>query len=115
MKPILAIPLLAVTLASLSCGGNATAFRSAATLTDDEKHRLYTAALAASETPLESELFKQVCRKIGIFDAEGKPNHNYMAFVAQHIDWAMRPENGLFRREIDTKEEAIAYLNKHSP
>jgi hypothetical protein len=47
-------------------------------LTEDEKHRLYAAALTASEFPLENETFKEVCRKIGIFDADGKQNDNYM-------------------------------------
>jgi len=115
MKPILAIALLAVTLSGLSCGGNATASHSAATLTDDEKHRLYTAALAVSETPLESEIFKDVCKKIGIFDAQDHPNDNYMAFVSAHVDWAMKAETKQFKAEINSRDKARDYISKHVP
>jgi hypothetical protein len=83
--------------------------------TENEKHCLYSAALAASESPLESEIFKEVCKKIEIFDAHGNPNDNYMSFVKAHIDWAMKTENEPFKREINTKEKARAYLNKYLP
>jgi hypothetical protein len=87
----------------------------AARLTEDERHRLYSAALAASESPLDSQIFKEVCRKIGIFDVNDKPNEEYMAFVARHIDWSMKAENGQFRSELDTKERARQYINLHLP
>lgn len=81
-------------------------------LTEEEKHRLYTAALAASESPLESENFKEVCRRIGIFDAYDHPNDNYMEFVKVHVEWAMRKETEPFKREINTREKAREYLRK---
>ena len=116
MKTILAIVLIALSLSACRSLGSVASLRNdRVRLTEDEKHRLYTAALAESESPLDSDLFKEVCKKIGIFDASGKPNDKYMPFVAQHVDWAMKPENGRFRHEIDTKEKAIAYLNQHSP
>jgi hypothetical protein len=89
--------------------------RSAAALTEDEKHRLYSAALAAGESPLESELFKDVCRKIGIFDAQGKPNDNYMSFVSAHVEWAMKAQTEQFKTEINSREKAREYLSKHLP
>lgn len=83
--------------------------------TEDEKHRLYAAALAASEFPLESETFKEVCQKIGIFDAEGKQNDNYMGFVTAHFEWAMKTETEQFRRDINTREKAREYINRFLP
>ena len=118
MKPMLAIAL-AIAFSACSCGGTSTtattAARRVATLTEDEKHRLYSAALAASESPLESEIFKEVCKKIGIFGAGGGPNDNYMAFVSTHVDWALRPQMEQFKQEIDTKEKAREYINQHLP
>ena len=117
MKPVLAILLLAVASSAFSCGRNSTAATSAArtggTLTEDEKHRLYSAALAASDSPLDSDVFKDACRKIEIFDNDGKPNEKYMTFVTAHVDWSMRPQGGEFRHEINTKEKARAYLDSH--
>jgi hypothetical protein len=98
---------------SLSSRANRNA--GAAHFTEDLKHRLYSAALAASESPLDNDTFKDVCRKIGIFDASGQPNDQYMAFVAAHLEWAMKPENNEFKREINTTERARAYLNKYLP
>jgi len=85
----------------------------AAGLTEDEKHRLYSAALATSESPVDTDTLKDVCRSIGIFDAHGQPNDQYMVFVSRHVDWAKRMETKEFRREIDSKEKARAYITKH--
>src|SRR5260370_25229269 len=108
MKPILAIVPIGISLSACATGSGTEAKRAGGHpgLSEEQKHRLYSAALAASESPLDSELFKDVCRKLGIFDANGQPNETYMTFVAQHVDWGMKPENGQFRREIDTKEKA---------
>ena len=86
-----------------------------ASISEDEKHRLYSAALNVSESPLDSQIFKKVCSGIGIFDADGEPNKQYMAFVAAHVDWGLKPENREFRRQIDTKEAAVEYINRHLP
>ena len=82
-------------------------------LTEDEKHRLYAAALAASESPLDTATFKDVCRKIGIFDEAGQPNDYYMTFVSEHINWGMKSKTEEFRQQIDTKEKARAYVSHH--
>ena len=114
----LAIALLILAALASSCSHLSSSViraRTGATLTEDERHRLYSAALAASETPLESELFKNVCRKIGIFDDDGKPNNDYMAFVARHVEWAMKPENKQFTSQIDSIEKARGYLTQHLP
>ena len=121
-KPILAVVLSAISLSACSPGQPKTANgasgdnkASAVSLSEDEKHRLYSAALAASETPLESEIFKDVCRRIGICDASGKPNDNYMAFVSAHVDWAMKAQPEQFKAEIRSREKASDYINQHLP
>lgn len=74
MKAILTTILVAIMLSACSSGnskvGAATSDRKFSTLSvaNDEKHRLYSAALAASESPLDTDLFKDVCKKIEIFD-----------------------------------------------
>jgi hypothetical protein len=110
---LLAIALIAVSLSG--CGSNnSTAAKSAPNrLTEDEKHRLYSAALATSELPLDNDIFKNVCREIGIFDAEGRPNDQYMAFVSRHVNWGVRSDTEAFRREINSKDKATEYIKKH--
>jgi hypothetical protein len=111
---MLAMALLGPLLLT-GCGKTASASRNASDLSESERHQLYSAALAATETPLESDVFKDVCRKIGIFDPEGKPNSNYMTFVSLHVDWAMKAENELFRAQINSREKAREYLSRHLP
>ena len=96
-----------------SCGAGAHAGKGTALLNETEKHRLYAAALAASDSPLDSETFKGACQSIGIFDQTGQPNDNYMVFVTRHVDWGTSPEAEDFRRQINTKEKAEAYLHEH--
>lgn len=80
-------------------------------LTYEEKHRLYTAALMAADSPLDSEVFKQACKRIGIMDANDNLNGNYMEFVREHVDWGLKVETEQFRREINTKAKAEEYAN----
>jgi len=124
MKSLLAVALVAMALSACSVGNagwSATtdakpnAVRSGDSLTKDERHRLYTAALAASESPLGSDLFTDVCKKIGIYDADGTPNDRYMPFVTEHVNWGMKSETQQFRQEINTKEKARDYIDKHLP
>jgi uncharacterized lipoprotein YehR (DUF1307 family) len=107
--------LLILTLSVTGCGNSATAYRKASELSEPEKHQLYSAALAAAEAPLDSEVFKDVCRKIGIFDAAGRPNNNYMTFVSAHVGWAMKDENEPFKAQINSREKAREYISKHLP
>jgi hypothetical protein len=115
MKSTVAAILIGLCLSACSSIGNrsATKIDAASPLSEDEKHRLYTAALFASESPLESESFREVCRTIGIFDAGGNPNDHYLPFVSAHVDWAMKVETQQFKLEIKTKEMARDYVIKH--
>jgi hypothetical protein len=122
MKSTLAIALVAISFAGCSYRNSRPSAANAAeakpdqnTMSEDEKHRLYSAALATSESPLDSETFKDVCQKIGIFDRLGQPNDQYMAFVAAHLKWVTGIEAQQFKGEINSKENARAYLNKSLP
>ena len=99
---------------AFACGrgpGNSPAHNSR--LTEDEKHRLYAAALASSDSPLDATNFKLTCQKIGVFDAAGRPNDRYLAFVSEHVDWSARAETEKFRQQINTREKANTYLEQH--
>ena len=116
MKRIITIVLIALCFAACSSQGadRGAALQNGATrLTNEERHRLYSAALAASDSPLDTDTFEQVCREIGICDAHGKPNDQYMAFVSQHVDWAIKSETDEFRREINSNEKAREYVRQH--
>jgi hypothetical protein len=117
MKPfsLLVIALIALFLSGCGSAGSTSAKNAAGRLTEDEKHRLYSAALAASESPLDTDTFKDVCQKIGIFDAAGKPNDQYMAFVSQHVNWGTRSEASQFRHEINSRDRAKEYIKQHLP
>ena len=122
MKSLLATILVAMMISGCSSVSSRMGAATSGTpnpgtvsLTDDEKHRLYSAGLAASESPLDTALFKDVCKKIGIFDADGTPNDNYMPFVTAHFEWSTSAESEEFRRQINTREKAKVYLEKHLP
>jgi thioredoxin-related protein len=110
MRQVLIIMAIALFLSGCNSSGSR---RNARRLTQDEKHRLYSAALAASESPLDTDTFKEVCREIGIFDADGRPNNNYIAFVSEHVEWGTKSETDQFRREISSKDKAREYIRDH--
>ena len=120
MKLIVAAALVVFFLAGCSHRDSSTSAANAAevqparnSMSEDEKHRLYTAAMAVSESPLDTELFSDVCKKIGIYDDNGKQTDKYMSFVQAHIDWVTRRENEQFRQEINSQEKARHYLTAH--
>jgi hypothetical protein len=116
---IIAVIVLTVILSSgcTSIGSRAGTSRNVAEryFTEDEKHRLYSAALAASDSPMDTDTFPRVCRTIGIFDQDGKPNDRYMAFVSEHIVWGTNSETEPFREEINSKDKATKYIKQHLP
>ena len=118
MKVILAIGSITFCLSMcIACSsGSATGTRNGASrLTEDEKHRLYAAALAASDAPLDAPVFKEVCRGIGIYDEREKPNDKYLTFVGEHVKWSLEPEGETFRKEVSSKEKAGEYIRQHLP
>jgi type II secretory pathway pseudopilin PulG len=114
MKPTSLVAIALIALLLSGCSGSWTRMsRNTRHLNEDEKHRLYSAALAASDAPLDNETFKDVCRQIGIFDNDGRPNGQYMSFVSQHVIWGTTPEIEQFRQEINSREKARDYLKRH--
>ena len=80
---------------------------SASSMTEDEKHRLYQAALIVGE----QELLRRVSVKIGIMEDDFTPGDNYQEFVVEQVSWALR--NTEFTSTINTTEKARAYINAH--
>ena len=115
MRSFLATTLIALSLAACCSCSAIQVGRSAGSLSEDEKHRLYAAALAASDSPLDTEIFRLACQKIGVFDAGGRPNDKYQGFVSEHVNWSMTSESESFRREINTRERASDYVTRHLP
>jgi len=112
----IAIITLGLTAAAACHRGAPIAVRAdSSRLTEDQRHRLYAAALAASSSPLDSDLFRIVCERIEIFDSAGKPNDRYAEFVAAHVSWSMKPDGQQFRREIKSEEKAREYISQNLP
>jgi hypothetical protein len=110
------IGLLGLSILVSSCARNSATVRDgAAKFTEDEKHRLYAAALAASDAPLDTQNFKSTCQAIGVFDQNGQPNDSYMTFVTKHFEWGRSPQSEDFQHQINTREKAIAYVEQHLP
>jgi hypothetical protein len=97
-----------------SCNGKLASLTGDAStrLSEEEKHRLYAAALAASDSPLDDETFKRTCRAIGVFDEDGKPNNKYLTFVSVHVEWSTDSKSEDFRRQINTRDKAMAYVEQ---
>src|SRR5262245_59197484 len=111
---LLVVGLLGLSMLAGACGRNlVTGHDGSAALTEDEKHRVYPAALAVSDAPLDGDLLKSVCRKLDIFDTSTKPNQQYLKFISDHIQWSMEPDNRQFGHEISTPEKAREYIRRH--
>jgi hypothetical protein len=80
---------------------------SSSSMSDDDKHKLYQAAGMTGE----AELVRRVSVKIGIIEEDFTPGDNYQAFVAEHVNWAIR--NTSFIASVNTPEKARAYVNAH--
>lgn len=121
MKLIITIAFVAISLSACSASGSRVSpdgtgsGGASISLTEAEKHRLYSGALAAGDFPLDTALFKEVCKKIGIFDADGNPNDQYLRFVAEHVDWGLKAESDQFRREVNSREKAREYVATYLP
>ena len=80
---------------------------SSASMTDEEKYRLFYAATKADDQFLLSEAGK----KIGIVDSKGRPTSSYSTFIKGSVNWAMTDTT--FIRSVDTPEKARQYVNAH--
>lgn len=82
---------------------------SASSMSDDDKHRLYQAAMQTGD----QELLRRVSVKIGLTNEDYTPGADYQKFVAEHVGWAIR--NTEFIGTINSPEKARAYVNDHFP
>ena len=88
---------------------SSTSTSSASSLSDDDKHKLYQAALQTGD----AELVRRVSVKLGLMDDDYTPGSEYQGFVTSHVTWAIR--NRDFVQSLDTPEKARAYVNQHMP
>jgi len=117
--------LIALSLLGLSCnksGGNSSAGNSTggnssvanttpkssgAAMSDDDKHKLYQAAMFSGDL----KLVTQVEQKLGLFDANKKPTPAHDQFKKEHKEWVKQhPE---WAKEFSDREKAKAYVNSH--
>lgn len=82
---------------------------SASSMTDDDKHKLYQAALMTGDP----ELVRRVEVKLGLMQDDYTPGDDYQSFVAAHVSWAIR--NSDFASTINTPEKARAYVDQNIP
>jgi cytoskeletal protein RodZ len=82
---------------------------SASAMSDDDKHKLYQAALMTAD----GELLRRVEVKLGLREDDFTIGDNYQAFVTEHVTWAIR--NTDFASEVNTAEKARAYVNQNIP
>lgn len=98
--------VIAIILLALACGKSGG---SAASLSGDDRHKLYQAAINTRD----SKLIEQVTRTVGLADANGAPTPDFAPFVKEHADWAAK--NFDFVKEYLVPEKAKEYVNDHLP
>jgi hypothetical protein len=77
------------------------------TMSKDDKHKLYYAALLTADT----ELIRRVMAKLDLLEADFTEGAKFRAFVEEHTTWTIN--NMDFIQQIDTPEKARAYVNEH--
>ena len=83
---------------------------SASSMSDDDKHKLYQAAVMTAD----QELIRRVTVKLGLTNEDFTPSGDeYERFLSAHVEWVIR--NGSFIQSISTPEKARAYVNDHFP
>jgi hypothetical protein len=107
MRNIYTISILicAVAVSNLACGKN-----SGASLSQEEKYKLYYASTMTGDKAFQ----KEVIKKLGVGNGDNPiPDHDfYIAF----IDWMKTPEGAKALQEIPISPEGSRdYVNKHLP
>lgn len=82
---------------------------SASSMSNDDKHKLYQAAIMTSD----AELLRRVSVKIGLMEDDYTPGPSYESFVTEHVTWTFR--NTDFITSLDTPEKAREYVNENFP
>jgi hypothetical protein len=92
-----------------SNGNGSNSSSSSSSMSDDDKHKLYQAALTSGD----SELVRRVSVKLGLMNDDFTPGDEYAEFVKDHAIWVF--SNTDFIQTLDSKEKAVAYVNQHMP
>jgi hypothetical protein len=80
---------------------------SSASLSEDNRHKLFQAASVTRD----NELMKRVNKKLGLLDADGSPNDKYAEFVKDHLVWIFKNTDWI--GQYNTPEKGRAYVNEH--
>ena len=88
---------------------NSSSSTSFASMSDDDKHKLFQAASMTGD----GELVRRVLVKMGLMNEDYTPGDKYSSFMGEHIGWGAR--NYDFIQTINTPEKARAYVNEHFP
>jgi hypothetical protein len=88
---------------------SASSSASVSSMSDDEKHRLYHAALVTSD----EDLIRRVSVKLGLLNDDFTPGDEMAQFLASHAVWAF--SNTDFIKTIDTPGKPRTYVNENFP
>jgi hypothetical protein len=90
--------------------GGASVSNAAASMSDDEKHKLFEAASAAKNFEIKMEVQKN----LGLTDSEGKkPTAAFQPFLQAHDAWLVK--NASFKTEYADQNKAKDYVASHMP
>lgn len=95
--------------ADTSDNSSGTSTSSASSMSNDDRHKLYQAALQTGDP----ELVRRVSVKLGLMDEDYTPGANYRSFVTDHVTWTLR--NTDFAQSLDTPAKARAYVDQNMP
>ena len=92
-----------------SSSSSSSSSSSASSLSDDDKHKLYHAALMTGD----QQLIQRVSVKMGLLNEDFTPGAKWEEFVTDHVGWVLR--NSSFIQSINTEEKAREYINNNFP
>lgn len=104
-KSILLSLVIGLTLFGIACGRS----NIAASMSDDEKHRLFQAVGITQDNALILEASK----KLGLADSSGQATPALDSFIKAHYQWTTK--NEAFVKEHLDKEKAMEYVKTHMP
>ncbi len=81
----------------------------ASSLSDDDKHKLYHAALMTGD----QQLIQRVSVKMGLLNDDFTPGDKWEQFITDHVGWVLR--NASFIKSVNTEEKAREYVNNNIP
>lgn len=92
-----------------SSSSSSSSSSAASSLSDDDKHKLYHAAMVTGDPAV----LQRVSVKLGLMNEDYTPGADYEEFVTDHVTWVI--SNGSFIQSINSEEKAREYLNNNLP